>query len=281
MKVLRFSIAIAIAVLCTAPITAQPREKLARTYLGFDRNDYPGDAELSALHQTFAFTGYWLNNPPGEKSNTWRGKRQRILEAGFGFVVLFNGKAYTQIRGGDPVAQGTADGTTAARAAVREGFPKATVIFLDQEEGGRLLPEQRAYLHAWVDAVAASGFRAGVYCSGVPFKEGDGTVVITAEDIRSNAGGRKISYWVSNDTCPPAPGCVAKTPPPPAHSGVSFVDIWQYAQSPRRAELTKSCAGTYANDGECYTPGISRQKRLHVDLSSATSADPSHGRGGR
>ncbi len=41
------------------------------SYLGFDRNDYPGDANLGVLHQAFAFTGYWLNNPPGAKTNTW------------------------------------------------------------------------------------------------------------------------------------------------------------------------------------------------------------------
>jgi hypothetical protein len=37
----------------------------AQTYLGFDRNDYPGDANLAALRKTFAFSGYWLNNPRG------------------------------------------------------------------------------------------------------------------------------------------------------------------------------------------------------------------------
>lgn len=41
-----------------------------RAYLGFDRNDYPGHANLKALHQTFSYTGYWLNNPPGERKNT-------------------------------------------------------------------------------------------------------------------------------------------------------------------------------------------------------------------
>ncbi len=39
------------------------------SHLGFDRNTYPGDANLKALHQTFSYTGYWLNNPPGEKTN--------------------------------------------------------------------------------------------------------------------------------------------------------------------------------------------------------------------
>ena len=45
------------------------------TFLGMDRNDYPGDASMKALKKTFAFTGYWLNNPPGATSNTWTGKR--------------------------------------------------------------------------------------------------------------------------------------------------------------------------------------------------------------
>jgi len=30
------------------------------SYLGFDRNEYPGDGNLRALHRSFAFMGYWL-----------------------------------------------------------------------------------------------------------------------------------------------------------------------------------------------------------------------------
>src|SRR5579875_2705389 len=33
---------------------------------GFDRNDYPGDDAMLSLRASFAFTGYWLTNPPGE-----------------------------------------------------------------------------------------------------------------------------------------------------------------------------------------------------------------------
>ena len=44
-------------------------------YLGFDRNDYPGDANLRILRHTFSFVGYWLNVPPGAAYNTWAGKR--------------------------------------------------------------------------------------------------------------------------------------------------------------------------------------------------------------
>lgn len=264
--------------LCSTLLSAQAPPNRTRSYLGFDRNDYPGDQNLAALRKTFSFTGYWLNNPPGGSANSWAGKRKQLRDAGFGFLVLFNGKAYAQLQKG-AAKIGQKDGQLAARTAVQEGFPRGTVIFLDQEEGGRLLPEQRAYLHAWIDAVTAAGLSAGVYCSGVPFKESGNTIVITAEDIRKNAGNRKITYWVSNDACPPSPGCVSSRPPSPAESGLGFADVWQFAQSPRRKEMTSACTTTYSADGECYVPGVAKQLQLHVDLNSATSTDPSHGRG--
>jgi len=63
----------------------------APAYLGFDRNDYPGDENLELLRQTFSYAGFWLNRPPGEEANPWAGKRRALESAGFGFLVLFNG----------------------------------------------------------------------------------------------------------------------------------------------------------------------------------------------
>ena len=250
-------------------------------FLGFDRNDYPGDANLAALRKTFTFVGFWLNNPPGSARNTWHGKRRVLHSAGFGFLVSFNGRSYAEItRGGGPEKLGKSDAAAAVQAARRDGFPRGTVIFLDQEQGGRLLPEQKAYLYSWVDGVNAAGFHAGVYCSGMPFVEGDGTRIVTAEDIRNNAGSRKIVYWVYNDACGPSPGCsISKKPPAPAMSGTPFATVWQYAQSPCRPDLTAACRETYNPDGNCYPPGFSVGAHMHVDLDSATSKDPSHGRG--
>jgi Domain of unknown function (DUF1906) len=252
--------------------------------LGFDRNDYPGDVVMAALRKRFAFTGYWLNPPPGASSNTWSGKRAILRELGFGFLVLFNGRSEREIkRAKDAAALGANDGRAAIEAARREGFLPGTVIFLDQEEGGRMLVEQRAYIHAWVDEVNASGFRAGVYCSGMPASEGHGASVVTAEDIRANAAGRAIAFFVYNDACPPAPGCVyAPSPLPPSDSGVSFAEAWQFAQSPRRRNFTAACAATYSSDGNCYArsagnaPGASES--VFVDLDTAASPDPSNGR---
>jgi hypothetical protein len=254
----------------------QTHAQNSSSYLGFDRNDYPGDANLKTLRQTFSYAGYWLNNPPGEKKNTWRGHRAVVESAGFGFLVLFNGRLYAELKSvANATRLGKLDARTASAAAKREGFPAKTIIFLDQEQGGRMLPEQKAYIYAWVDAVVAAGFRAGIYCSGQPAPDDD--KVVTAEDIRQHAEGRDIVYWAINDACPPAPGCAfPEQPPSPAESGVSFAEVWQFAQSPQRKDVAGRCTN-YSGDGECYPPGLAAQ-RLQIDLNSATSPDPSHGR---
>ncbi len=253
---------------CVASCSAQ------QSYLGFDRNQYPGDQNLKILRQTFSYTGFWLNNPPGENANTWVGKRKELLADGFGFLVLFNGRLDKQLRR-NPAGIGKADGQAALAAATREGFPANTIIFLDIEEGGRMLPEQKTYIYTWVDTVNASGFRAGVYCSGIPASEDKNTTIITADDIRENAQGRQITYWVTNDVCPPSPGCTFPSRPPrPAESKVDFADIWQFAQSPRRADFARQCQN-YNGDGNCYPPGANPSSHLFVDVNTATSSDPS------
>jgi hypothetical protein len=266
--------------LCPGASLAQQSAQFGRAsaYLGFDRNDYPGDQVLEQLRQTFAYTGFWLNHPPGEKTNSWAGKRQTLQSAGFGFLVLFNGRLYAGLKTVANAARlGRSDAEAAVASARREGFPAGTIIFLDQEEGGRMLPEQKAYIYAWVDGIAAAAFRAGVYCSGIAAKEDGG--VITAEDIRQNAAGRKIAFWVANDACPPSPGCAFPRPAPsPAQSGIEFAEGWQFAQSPKRPDVAAACPANYSSDGSCYPPGIDPARRLHVDVDTAFSADPSQGR---
>lgn len=264
-----------VSLLHREPSVATPRAG----HLGFDRNEYPGDNSLNLLRRTFEFAGYWLNNPPGASSNSWVGKRRAVQDAGFGFLVIFNGRTDAQIKSaGDATKLGSSDAAEAVTAAHRGGFPPRTIIFLDQEQGGRLLPEQRAYLHAWADAVESAGFRVGVYCSGIAFKEAPGASVITAEDIRQNAGGRRLTYWVTNDMCPPSPGCaVVGKVPTPESSGVAFAEIWQFAQSLKRADFARGCSN-YQAGGNCYAPEVDVSQHLHIDLNVAVSSDPSDGR---
>ncbi|HEX7157439.1 MAG TPA: glycoside hydrolase domain-containing protein, partial [Edaphobacter sp.] len=251
-------------------------------HLGFDRNLYPGDAALPALRKHFAFTGYWLNNPPGETTNTWQGKRETLLRAGFGFLVLFNGRLDANIlrakrHGATFATLGKQDAMAAIAAATREHFPPHTILFLDQEEGGRLLTEQSAYLFAWTEAVAASSYLPGIYLSGQPVEDGPGKTITTTQNVREQIAAKHlhpVALFVYQDACPPSNGCTL-SPPPITAAGTSDITAWQYAQSPRRPEFTRACAKTYAGDGNCYAadlPGI------YLDLSLATSNDPSHGR---
>lgn len=267
---------VSLRVLCGVLVLSSGLAAADKPFLGFDRNDYPGDANLKILRETFSYAGYWLNNPPGENSNPWMGKRAVVESAGFGFLVLFNGRLEKQLKH-NPVALAQSDAQAAITAARREGFPAQTIIFLDIEEGGRMLPDEKSYIYTWADAVSAGGFRAGVYCSGIPAHEGT-TSIVTANDIRENAQGRKIAYWVTQDSCPPSPGCVFQKPPPsPADSGTPFAEVWQFVQSPRRRDFAAMCHN-YNSDGYCYPPGIDPASHLHVDLNTATSPDPSAGR---
>ncbi len=255
---------------------AQKSTPSSHGYLGFDLNGYPGDEALPVLRKTFSFTSYWLSPPPGEKHNSWIGKRSLLQSQGFGFVALFSGRASRTIHNsGDARQKATQDAQAAANEALQEGFTKGIVIFLDIEEGGRLPAPYHEYIQTWYDTLLRAGFHAGVYCSGVPVDEGAGATITTANDILTHIGSRKLVYWVFNDACPPAPGCAfPSNPPPPAQSGFPAATVWQYAQSPRRKERTAQCSATYAPDGNCYVPGDTAHKWF-LDANVSTLANPS------
>jgi hypothetical protein len=279
-KVLWLVATLAMGTVAVPALSAQPdATPRAIGYVGFDSNEYPGDAALPGLRKTFSFAGYWLTVPPGGHSNGWVGKREILWREGFGFLVLANGRLDRQIKASHLKASelGQKDAAAAVTAAVREKFPPHTLLFLDQEEGGRLLTEQMAYLLGWTEAVAAAGYRAGVYTSGQAVPDGPGQTITTAQDIRQHVAAQhlhEVAMWVYQDACPPAPGCSVQVPGLSA-SGTPGAIVWQYAQSPRRPEITRACAQSYAADGNCY---VGDSKKFAVDLNVAASADPSGGR---
>jgi hypothetical protein len=288
MRLLHFTLfALALtAVACAQQAASAPAHP---NYVGFDANEYPGDALLPALRKQFAFTGYWLTNPPRTTTNPWVGKRDVLLRNGFGFLVVADGRWDKEIlraqkTGKPPAALAREDASAAVAAAQREGFPPGTILFLDQEEGGRMLPEQAEYLLAWTETVAATAYRPGVYASGHPVPDGKSpngkpVTVTTIQDIRQHVAAQHlhpVAFWVIQDACPPAPGCVVQSahPPSPDLSGILDADAWQYAQSPRTS-FAQACSATYNRDGNCYAPGLGK---FQLDLSVSTSPDPSHGR---
>ena len=243
-------------------------------YLGFDRNEYPGDAVMGELRKEFTFAGYWLTPAPGGKTNSWSGKRKVMRERGYGFLLLARGRAGGAVgEAASARKDGIADAREAARSARFEGFAGGAIIFLDIEEGGRLAAAYHVYLRTWADELVKSGFRPGVYCSGMVANEAGGAGMVTAEDIRTNEAPRKIAYWVFNDVCPPSPGCVAAVNPPlPEASGVRAAAVWQFVRSPRNKDSAAQCSG-YA-DENCYAAEDAGRK-WHLDMNVAASANPS------
>ncbi len=272
-----------IAVAIFSVFVAQGRDlpipdKAEKSYLGFDRNIYPGDDALPILRKTFSFSSYWLSPPPGEKTNTWSGKRELLRSQGFGFLILYNGPDSSELKTEAAAkARGVREGEEAAASAKAEGFPAGTIIFLDIEEGGRLPDTYHTYLATWSEVLKRAGYRPGAYCSGMPVKEDRNTTITTARDIHNHAASRDFAIWAYNDACPPSPGCIfPQEPPSPAKSRILYAAVWQFAQSPRRKEFTSRCARTYFRDGNCYAPGDSKHAWF-LDVNSATSPDPSGG----
>ena len=243
--------------------------------LGFDRNDYPGDAAMKELRKEFTFVGYWLTPPPGAKTNSWTGKRKETEALGYGFLLLARGRAGNAIRTAAEAGKiGVADAREAVRSAKAEGFASGGIIFIDIEDGGRLTAEYHAYLRAWADETVRLGFRPGVYCSGMAVDEGGGERAVTADDIRSNQAPREFAYWVFNDGCPPSPGCTSVSNPPlPTASGVRNAAVWQFVRSPRVKETAAKCSG-YAADANCYA-AVDAATKWHLDMNVAASSNPS------
>jgi len=268
-------LAAAIVFLLLLPGTASPQSAQQKYFLGFDRNDYPGDDAMKLLRKEFGFTSYWLGNPPQTKSNSWSGKREFLKSLGYGFLPLFSGPTSGELRD-EPytLKRVAADAQSAIAAARKEGFPSGTVIFLDIEEGGRLPSTYFTYLKLWASSLTEAGFRVGVYCSAIPIDEDEGLWLITSDFIRDKIKPVELVYWVFNDVCPPSPGCKsALAPLSPAKSGVAYAQVWQFVRSPRDKETARHCRG-YAKDGQCYA-AIDAAHRYNLDLNSATSADPS------
>jgi hypothetical protein len=265
--------------LCFARLDS--RESLpsdVHSFPGFDRNEYPGDAALPILRKSFSFASYWLSPPPGEKTNTWIGKRGVMQSEGFGFLLLYQGRTSGQVPDKkSSIEAGLADGRAAVAAARRESFPEGSVIFLDVEEGGRFSDGYHAYLRTWAETLTKEKYRPGIYCSGIVVDEGKGSTIISADDIRAHIGATDVVYWVYNDACPPSPGCsVPQDPPALSASGVAYASVWQYVRSPREKKVARHCRG-YASDGNCYAPGDAAHKWF-LDENVAATGDPSGGR---
>jgi hypothetical protein len=158
-------------------------------WLGFDTYAYPGDAKMrawkNARNAPYHWVGYYLPAAPCHRSTSWRGKRQTLIDMGWGLAVVYVGQqtwnrtpktltpaqiARLRTRGETcnadllDASRGTQEGVDAIRTTEEEGFPKGTVIFLDIERTERMPARMRDYYKSWVATVLTDGtYRPGIY----------------------------------------------------------------------------------------------------------------------
>ena len=164
-------------------------EAEAGRYVGFDTHTYPGEEKMRAWRNApnapYSWVGYYLPSAPCHKGTSWSGKRETLMQMGWGLAVVYVGQqswdrtprtlspkqlaalkkkgvtCNADLIGADRGAQ---DGLDAIRKTEAEGFAKGSVIFLDIERNERMPARLRDYYKAWVATVLTDGrYRPGVY----------------------------------------------------------------------------------------------------------------------
>jgi hypothetical protein len=156
--------------------------------MGFDTHTYPGNKTMAAWKAApgapYRWVGYYLP-APCHRDKSWSGKRQTLVDMGWGLAVVYVGqqtwgrtpRRLTASRmakldkskascNADLVTgeRGRADGADAIAIAEREGFPARSIVFLDIERMEKMPPVMRAYYRAWAKRLLTDGrYRPGVY----------------------------------------------------------------------------------------------------------------------
>jgi VCBS repeat-containing protein len=157
-------------------ITVQVPLLIDTIVAGFDTSQYPGDSTMGWLrqHTNLDWVGYYLYPAPSRNDqkddpadNSWMGHRATLEAQGWRLAPIYLGEQdpipRTNNSTNPSVDKGTADGNEAAALMTSEGFSPGSVVYLDVESGAPLSGNEQAYLKAWVAAVKADHFTAGVY----------------------------------------------------------------------------------------------------------------------
>jgi hypothetical protein len=164
--------------------TAQQEGKV----MGFDTHTYPGDKTMAAWKAApgapYRWVGFYLP-APCHTDRSWSGKRQTLVDMGWGLAVVYVGQ---QTWGRSPrkisaartakllkqkrpcnadlvtAERGRVDGDDAIAATEREGFPPRSIVFLDIERMEKMPQTMRDYYRAWTKRLLEDGrYRPGVY----------------------------------------------------------------------------------------------------------------------
>jgi hypothetical protein len=241
----------------------------ARGVPGFDTRDYPGDDVMRRWFAAspYRWVGYYLP-APCYTGTTWTGRRPALSQMGWGFAVLFVGEQdWSAMRAapGDtvPVAEpgarcvtanltaenGAAHAAAAEAAAAADGFPDATIVFLNVERVERVSPELEAYVRGWVATMLDRGrYTPGLYAHDLNAAE---LYAVVVGEFARRARTERPRLWVARQ----AGFDMGRSP---IESGHAVAAVWQGV-----FDTLETWDGT----------------TLNIDVNVADSADPSRGRG--
>lgn len=136
------------------------------SYSGFDRSDplTPGQFDWLQKNSNAKWVGGYLPSP-SHGARTWCGLWQGLKAKGWGLAPVYVGRQVMGPGSHDvTAANGALDGRNAARQMAAEGFAAGSFVYLDHESPSQAFITS-GYTAAWIDAVQAGGFGAGVYGS--------------------------------------------------------------------------------------------------------------------
>jgi hypothetical protein len=138
-------------------------------FAGFDTEFFPGLPTMTWLkaNSNLTWCGYYLAPAPTRTPCGWTGEYNSLTAAGWGVVPIYLGQQDPSMNLASSIltaAQAAIDASNAASLANQDGFPPATFIYLDWEQGG-LSAAGAVYISAWVAAMLAGNYRPGIYCS--------------------------------------------------------------------------------------------------------------------
>ncbi|CAM3036939.1 glycoside hydrolase domain-containing protein [Paenibacillus sediminis] len=233
-------------------------------YKGFDISYCPTKTQLQNFWtgSPFYFTSFYTG-PNASNATSFKGQAAMIKSIGYGLMLVYVGRQKSSSN--LTKSQGNTDAIDAGSKIDAEkdangnaAISTSATIFLDIEQGGQLSSSFLDYIEGFCKGIwDNTTYYPGIYCS----------YSSTADQIKTRLETVKIGtvsladftkFWVfrlSN----PSPGCTVTTNLEPSDSGVSYADVWQYAQSPTGTECKITYNGT----------------TLGVDLDLAITTNPS------
>ncbi len=219
--------------LAEAPVrlAAAVERAVDEQYLGFDTNIYPGNRTMKiwADEGTYDWVGYYLP-APCHRDRTWSGKRDTLLNMGWGLAVVYVGqqvwktsrkpkKGATCSNSFVSGSRGVSEGHDAIAKVIAEGFPRGTVIFLDIERMDRIPASMKAYYKAWTKTVIDDGrYRVGYYTH----NDNAAEIFSDVKSVLVAAGDTtEPPFWIAGRTK------IFDTDKMPTDVGHAFAEVWQ------------------------------------------------------